>query len=1031
MSHSQTITIAKPRWIEKLIQRGKPQVIEYRNCYCSRDEGLPLGNGHFGGMVFHPPERLVFVLNHYDVYYRTLGMYARGKQGGVFAELDMPPFTLARVEKDALEAKDTPGISYNEVLHPHTRDEYGVIRTGYSHVVAGEVTLQLREGADIADRTLALDILAGTISFMIESKDGATRLEARVFPDKDVICFDLIVSGRPWVEAIDLSIPSIRGREVRRKAGRTDWGTSWVTGSFYGDRENPEQGKGPFRFVMAGRAGGWAPESAIEEAGVSVSAPDKEGTFHWLAIVATEFDGPDLVAIAEKRLQAIGRALPQEKDGHCRYWRNFWNKSRVDLPDPMLERLWYLGLYALDCSCGRGAHLYQQACGLNGLWDTCPPSRWGSTWYWDINIEQAFWPIYTANHLEIGNCFYDGLESYIPAARKFAEEFYQLEGIATDYPHTFYNCIWPWCAQYFWWHYKYSGDIEFLRRRAYPLFREILRFYEGRLRWDEDAEEYHIFPDISPEQGPLTRNSTITVACLKFLLRCAIEANGILGEDPAEAERWNELLSHLPAYPRGEREGFGEVIKDSEWAAVDMRLGHPSLSMPLYPIGEFSKRGDRETGELWLRTWHYAERRSAISTHNFGWLAAAAARLGLAEEVLSTLYERGIDLQMRANGMFAEETDRWIQACLVTVEPVHNPALTEGNSSLVAAINEMLLQSFDRVIEVFPAVPESWEDVAFEGFLAEGGFEVSARRESGRTVEVFILSRLGGPLTVVNPFPGEELKILKDDKPVAFEADERGLLHLDTEMGATYKIMPRRKEVKSMVSPEGGTEPPVLVHTARSRRRVYLGKDENTDFVRYLDDFTHDFYAGEQIVSPMTVYKFDFSRKAETLPKDYREILEPQMHGTGKRGPDFRRVTVENLYSPQVGFGWRSLNGLSYIDRGKPRGMEKLIQRGKPDPLRRDFIAGNQPNVFVVDLVAGQYRILLVSGDAEAGNDTRINICLPGNELTVLSRDRKGWFTTESFPIQLAEDASLRLELDSPRSRGPWKLNTLIINKIP
>ena len=256
-------------------------------------------------------------------------------------------------------------------------------------------------------------------------------------------------------------------------------------------------------------------------------------------------------------------------------------------------------------------------------------------------------------------------------------------------------------------------------------------------------------------------------------------------------------------------------------------------------------------------------------------------------------------------------------------------------------------------------------------------------------------------------------------QPVAFEADEQGLLHLDTEMGATYKIMPRRKEVKSMVSPEGDTEPPVLVHTARSGRRVYLGKDENTDFVRYLDDFTHDFYAGEQIVSRMTVHKFDFSRKAETLPKDYREILEPQMHGTGKKGPDFRRVTMEDLYSPQVGFGWRNLNGLSYIDRGKP------------DPLRRDFIAGNQPNAFVVDLVAGQYRILLVSGDAEAGNDTRIKICLPGNELTVLSRDRKGWFTTESFLIQLTEDASLRLELDSPRSRGPWKLNTLIINKIP
>jgi hypothetical protein len=1003
---------------------AKPQVIEYRNCHSSRDEGLPFGNGHFGGMVFHPPGRLIFVLNHYDVYYRTLGMYARGKQGEVFGERTLPPFALAKVEKDALEAKDTPGITYNEVLHPSMRDEYGVIRTGCSHVVAGEITLQLREGADIADRTLTLDILTGTISFVIKSDDGVTRLEARILPDKAVACLDLTVSGRPWVEAIDLSMPSIRGREVRHRAGRTDNGASWITGSFYGDDESLEQGNAPFQFVLAGQAGGWASESAVGEAQVRVSAPDKEGTFHWLTTVATEYDGPDLVPIAEKRLQAVGRALPQEKDIHSRYWRNFWNKSRVDLPDPMLERLWYVGLYALDCSCGRGAHLGQQACGLNGLWDTCPPSQWGSTWYWDINIQEAFWPIYTANHIKIGDCLYDGLDYYIPAARKFDQEFYQLEGIATDYPHTFYNCMWPWCAQYFWWHYQYSGDVEFLRERAYPLFREILRFYEGRLRWDDVAEEYYIFPDVSPEQGPLTRNSTITVACLKFVLRCAIEANGVLQEDPTEGERWNELLSHLPAYPRGEADEFGDVIKDSEWASAANphlgMLGHPSLLMPLYPIGEFSKRSDRETQQLWRRTWYFVRRCLSIGTHGFGWLTAAAARLGLADEALSTLYDLAIDLQLRANGMFAEETERWIQRCLVTVEPVHNPALTEANSAFVAGINEMLLQSFGRVIEVFPAVPDSWKEVAFEGFLAKGGFEVSARRVSGRTVEVIIMSRLGGTLTMVNPFAEERVGIFRDDQGVAYEEDKQGLLCFDTEMGATYKIAPiERKEVKPIVSPGVGTETQTLVHTARSHRRVYLGKDENTDFVRVLDDFTHDFYAGNQIVSPMTVYKFDFSRKAEKLPKNYREILERQMHGSGKKGPDFRRVTVADRYSPQVGFGWESVKDLTYADRGMP------------DPLRRDFIAGDRSNAFVVDLVAGCYRILFVSGDAEAGNDTQLKIHLPGSEFTVLSRDRKGWFTTESFPIQLTEDTSLRFELDSPHNRGPWKLNALIINKVP
>jgi len=865
-----------------------------------------------------------------------------------------------------------------------------------------------------------LDVLTGKVSFVIESADGVTGLEARILPEKAVLCLEMTVSGRPWIEGFDVSIPAIRGRDIQRTAGLTDSGVPWVAGSFYDDGESAGQGNEPFRFALAGQAVDWASASVIDGDQVHLSAPAEEGTFGWLATVVTEYDSPDLVAEAERRLQAVGMALPQHTDRHSRYWKDFWSKSRVDLPDPILERLWHLGLYALDCSCGRGAHLYQQACGLNGLWDTCPPSQWGSTWYWDINIEEAFWPIYSANHLEIGNCFYDALESYIPAASKFAEEFYELEGIATDYPFTFYNCIWPWCAQNFWWHYLYSGDKEFLHQRAYPLFREILRFYEGRLRWDEDTKEYYILPDVSPEQGPLTRNSTITVACLKFLLRCAIGANGILEEDPTEADRWNNLLSHLPAYAHGEARDFGRVVKDSAWATLDTKLGHPSLLMPLYPTGEFGKRSDRESQELWRRTLRYAKKWLAIGSHGFGWLAAAAARLRLGEEALSTLYELGIELQMRANGMFAEETERWIQNCLVNVEPVHNPALTEGNSALVAAVNEMLLQSFDRIIEVFPAVPESWKNVAFEGLLAEGGFECSARRCSGHTVEVRVTSRLGGPLTILAPFPGERPRILREGRPVAFKKDRHGFLQLDTEVGVTYKLVPvGGKGVKRAAPAREGGGTQMLVHTARSRRRVYLGKDENTDFLRHLDDATHDFHAGDQVVSRMTVYKFDFSQRVEALGKDYREILERQMHGVGKKGTDFRRVTVNSLYSPKVGFGWASLEGLTYTDRGKP------------DPLRRDFVGGSESGAFLVDLAAGAYRIVVVSGDAEAGNDTRIGVRLPKGEFTMLSRDREGWFTADSFPVQLAEDTSLRFELDSPRSRAPWKLNALLVNKVP
>ena len=122
--------------------------------------------------------------------------------------------------------------------------------------------------------------------------------------------------------------------------------------------------------------------------------------------------------------------------------------------------------------------------------------------------------------------------------RKKSRGVLWIRGIAADYPFEFFLCIWPWCAQYFWWHYSYSNDVDFLREKAYPLFKDILLFFEDYIKFDKEKDQYLIFPDISPEQGPVTKNATITIACLKFLLKIAIEAGEILNESEEDRRRW-------------------------------------------------------------------------------------------------------------------------------------------------------------------------------------------------------------------------------------------------------------------------------------------------------------------------------------------------------------------------------------------------------------------------------------------------------------------------------------------------------------
>ena len=170
------------------------------------------------------------------------------------------------------------------------------------------------------------------------------------------------------------------------------------------------------------------------------------------------------------------------------------------------------------------------ACGLNGLWDIRRPNLWGSLWYWDVNIQAAFAGVFSSNRLDLAKVFSDGLISYCDLAEKYAQDVHNLEGISADYAYPFYYSCWPWCAQYLWFLYEYSLDEDYLRNDAYPVFIRLCKFFEGLLEYDEGTDTYGIYPDICPEQGPLSHSTTITIACVKYLFEFTLEAAKILGD---------------------------------------------------------------------------------------------------------------------------------------------------------------------------------------------------------------------------------------------------------------------------------------------------------------------------------------------------------------------------------------------------------------------------------------------------------------------------------------------------------------------
>src|SRR5690606_40367028 len=64
----------------------------------------------------------------------------------------------------------------------------------------------------------------------------------------------------------------------------------------------------------------------------------------------------------------------------------------------------------------------------------------------------------------------------------------------------------------------------------------------------------------------------------------------------------------------------------------------------------------------------------------------------------------------------------------------YRPFTLEGNFAFAAGIQEMLIQSHEDFIRLFPAVPSDWENVSFDGFLTQGAFQVSATRSEERRV---------------------------------------------------------------------------------------------------------------------------------------------------------------------------------------------------------------------------------------------------------------------------------------------------------
>jgi hypothetical protein len=80
--------------------------------------------------------------------------------------------------------------------------------------------------------------------------------------------------------------------------------------------------------------------------------------------------------------------------------------------------------------------------------------------------------------------------------------------------------------------------------------------------------------------------------------------------------------------------------------------------------------------------------------------------------------------------------------------------------------------SAGNVIRLFPEFPKE-QDVSFENIRTWGAFLISARLTKGIVSDVKIFSEAGKPITIVNPWKGKIVQVMRKNKKSEYLNGER------------------------------------------------------------------------------------------------------------------------------------------------------------------------------------------------------------------------------------------------------------------
>jgi alpha-L-fucosidase 2 len=742
---------------------------------------LPIGNGRLGAMVSGNTDTERLQLNEDTVWAGGPHDYSNAQGAGALSQIRQLVFSNQWTQAQSL-------IDQKMLGTPAAQQPYQPV---------GTLSLALPGNSGVSSYQRWLDLTTATTVVTYVANNVRYRREVFASAVDQVIVMRL-TAETPGSTSFSASLGT-----PQRATTSSPNGTTIALDGISGDSRGIA---GSVRFLAL--AGATAEGGSTSSSGGTLRVSGADAVTLLISIGTSYVDyrtvNGDYQGLARTRL-AAAQALSYDslRSRHLADYQKLFGRTTLDLgrtaaadqptdvriaqhnsvSDPQFAALLFqFGRYLLISSSRPGT----QPANLQGIWNDQLNPSWESKYTLNANLPMNYWPADVTNLAECYEPVFAMIGDLAVTGARTAQVEYGARGWVTHHNTDGWRGssivdfaqagMWQtggaWLATMIWDHYRFTGDVDFLRAR-YPLMKGAAQFFLDSLVTEPSLGYLVTNPANSPElnhhaNASVCAGPTMDMQILRDLFDGCAGACQVLGVDAAFADQVKAARQRLAPMKVGSRGNIQEWLYD--WVETEQTHRHISHLYGLYPSNQISKRG---TPQLFTAARRTLELRGDDGT---GWSLAWKINYWARMEEGAKAHDL-LRLLVRTDRLAPNMFD------------LHPPFQIDGNFGATSGIAELLLHSHNGELHLLPALPPAWPAGSVTGLRGRGGYTVGAAWSSGAATQLTITPDRDGDVKVRSRMFTAAYEVLDTTsgakvQPVSVEAD---LVRFPGQAGHTYR----------------------------------------------------------------------------------------------------------------------------------------------------------------------------------------------------------------------------------------------------